>query len=204
MSKFKIGDEVRYVDGDGTVFTIMEYDKVDHNDKMVWLLDNGLFYSDDELELVEETAATFHEDGKFTIEDSEFKITSKPKEDEVVSDENGVSWYDPKFDKRLAGDLESYQEQVKELDKEVEEVLGNYFEKKKQTSDGGSTSYYQLPDGATELFDLINYKNMNFAIGNIFKACYRIGEKEGNDEAYDLRKIIFMAQQELKRIGEDA
>lgn len=71
----------------------------------------------------------------------------------------------------------------------------------KQSSDGGSTSYYKFPEGVTELFDLINHRNMNFAIGNIFKACYRMGEKEGIDDIYDLKKIIFMAEQELKRLG---
>ena len=41
---------------------------------------------------------------------------------------------------------------------------------------------------------------MNFAIGNIFKACYRMGRKEGADELYDLNKIIFFAKREKKRI----
>lgn len=71
----------------------------------------------------------------------------------------------------------------------------------KTASDGGSTSYYSLPEGSKELFDLINHQNMNFAVGNIFKACWRLGRKQGIDNAYDLRKIIFMAEQELKRIG---
>lgn len=35
---------------------------------------------------------------------------------------------------------------------------------------------------------------MDFAIGNIFKACYRLGEKEGTDLLYDLNKIIFFAE----------
>jgi hypothetical protein len=46
------------------------------------------------------------------------------------------------------------------------------------TSDGGSTSYYELPPHATELNDLIEHKGMSFALGNIFKACYRFGEKD--------------------------
>lgn len=37
-------------------------------------------------------------------------------------------------------------------------------------SDGGSTSYYELPAGATELNDLIEHKGMSFTLGNIFKA----------------------------------
>lgn len=71
----------------------------------------------------------------------------------------------------------------------------------KVKSDGGSTSYYLLPEGAIELGDLIEHKNMNFNVGNIFKAAYRLGQKDGNEDAYDLRKIIYFAERELKRIG---
>jgi hypothetical protein len=67
----------------------------------------------------------------------------------------------------------------------------------KTPSDGSSTDYYLIPDGATDLLDLIEYKKMDFGVGNIFKACYRLGEKEGIDLAYDLRKIIFFAQRKL-------
>ena len=66
---------------------------------------------------------------------------------------------------------------------------------------GGSTPHqYSIPSDAKELQDLIEYRNMNFAIGNIFKACYRMGLKEGADELYDLNKIIFFAKREKKRI----
>ncbi|UKK95011.1 hypothetical protein L7D45_14775 [Brucella pseudogrignonensis] len=61
-------------------------------------------------------------------------------------------------------------------------------------SDGGSTSYYELPDGASELNDLIEHKGMSFALGNIFKACYRFGEKDAASRLYDLNKIIFFAE----------
>lgn len=63
-----------------------------------------------------------------------------------------------------------------------------------QTSDGGSTSYYELPANATELNDLIEHKNMSFALGNIFKACYRFGEKDAASRLYDLNKIIYFAE----------
>ncbi|WP_235912514.1 hypothetical protein [Brucella anthropi] len=53
------------------------------------------------------------------------------------------------------------------------------------TSDGGSTSYYELPAGATELNDLIEHKGMSFAPGNIFKACYRFGEKDAANRMYE-------------------
>ncbi len=68
--------------------------------------------------------------------------------------------------------------------------------------DGWSSEYYQIPEGCKELQDIIRFKNMNFARGNIFKAAFRLGEKAGTSEAYDLRKIIWFARDELKRIGE--
>jgi len=64
---------------------------------------------------------------------------------------------------------------------------------------GGSTpKQYQLPDNAKELQDLIEFRNMNFATGNIFKAIYRLGTK--NEPEYELNKIIWFANRELKRI----
>jgi hypothetical protein len=67
-------------------------------------------------------------------------------------------------------------------------------------SDGGSSGYYQLPAAAVEIQDLVEYRNMNFAVGNIFKAAYRMGQKAGNDELYEIRKIIWYANRELVRL----
>jgi hypothetical protein len=64
----------------------------------------------------------------------------------------------------------------------------------KVVSDGGATSYYDLPPSASTLNDLIEHKDMSFALGNIFKACYRFGEKHGNDAVYELNKIIYFAE----------
>lgn len=69
----------------------------------------------------------------------------------------------------------------------------------KVKSDGGSTSYYELPEDAKELNDLIEHKEMNFALGNIFKACYRLGEKEGNDLLYDLNKMVYFANRLINK-----
>lgn len=66
---------------------------------------------------------------------------------------------------------------------------------------GWSSEYYKLPEGAVELQDLIEYRAMNFSVGNIFKAAYRLGHKDGTDAEYDLRKIIWFAQRELDRIA---
>lgn len=56
-------------------------------------------------------------------------------------------------------------------------------------SDGGSSDYYKLPQGATDLQDLIEDAEMSFARGNLFKALYRLGEKAGTSVEYDLNKL---------------
>lgn len=66
---------------------------------------------------------------------------------------------------------------------------------------GGSTpSQYGIPEGATDLQDLIEHREMNFALGNIFKACYRRGVCEHSDELRDMRKILWFAQREVNRL----
>lgn len=71
-------------------------------------------------------------------------------------------------------------------------------------SNGGSTpAQYELPEWATELQDLIEYRGMNFAQGNIFKACYRKDTKNGATWRYDLNKIIFFAERELARLDRE-
>ena len=66
---------------------------------------------------------------------------------------------------------------------------------------GGSTpSQYGLPKDAIDLQDLIEYRSMNFAIGNIFKACYRRGTCSHSDELRDMRKILWFADREIKRL----
>lgn len=75
---------------------------------------------------------------------------------------------------------------------------------KVEKSDGSSTGYYKIQAGATDLIDLIEHKKMSFGTGNIFKAVYRLGEKDGADEAYDLRKIIFFAERRLAELKREA
>ncbi len=71
---------------------------------------------------------------------------------------------------------------------------------KKEVSDGSTASYYELPQGSTELQHLISAKNMNAQIGEIFRACYRYGEVAHSPRERDLKKIIFYAQAELERL----
>ena len=83
---------------------------------------------------------------------------------------------------------ESYYESVIKLSKQVNKI----------TSDGKATEYYDFPIGASTLNDIIEFKDMSFARGNIFKAAYRLGEKEGIDDIYDLNKIIYYAKRLIK------
>jgi hypothetical protein len=73
---------------------------------------------------------------------------------------------------------------------------------KKECNGGSTPSQYELPAGAKELQDLIEYRDMNFACGNILKSCYRMGTKNGAE--YELNKIIWFANRELIRIKKEA
>ena len=70
----------------------------------------------------------------------------------------------------------------------------------KVTSDGSTASYYELPCRAKQLQDLISYRNMNAQIGEIFRACYRMGLVSHSDELRDARKILFYAKAEVARL----
>ena len=67
-------------------------------------------------------------------------------------------------------------------------------------NNGGSTDYYKLPASATDLQDLIEFKNMNFAQGNIFKALYRLNDNHHSDAIRDLNKVVWFAQREIQRL----
>ena len=71
----------------------------------------------------------------------------------------------------------------------------------KEQSDGSTASYYELPENATELQELISAKNMNAQIGEIFRACYRYGEVAHSPMIRDIKKILFYAKAELERLN---
>ena len=68
-------------------------------------------------------------------------------------------------------------------------------------SDGSTANYYELPPEATELQDLIAFRDMNAQMGEIFRACYRYGLVGHSPRKRDLKKIIFYAQAELDRLA---
>ena len=64
-------------------------------------------------------------------------------------------------------------------------------------SDGGASSYYDFPEGAVTLNDVMEelaasrWRGDALHLKDIFKAAWRWGEKEGTTKAYDARKIIY-------------
>lgn len=73
---------------------------------------------------------------------------------------------------------------------------------------GGSADYYKVPcvddDGekyTAECKHIINAKNMNFNMANVFKANFRMGDKQSTTVEYDLEKMIFFTVEELRRLG---
>ena len=70
----------------------------------------------------------------------------------------------------------------------------------KETSDGSTATYYELPSYATELQHLIAHKNMNAQMGEIFRATYRYDQVAHSDMLRDIRKIKFYAAAEEDRL----
>ena len=68
-----------------------------------------------------------------------------------------------------------------------------------QQNNGGSSDWYLLPDNAKTLQDLIEHRNMNGAVKDMFKACYRLGIKT-EDELRDLNKTAYYALREIGRV----
>lgn len=93
-----------------------------------------------------------------------------------------------------------------ELDEQIklqaESVMLNYKNQEPlhEIPGGSCPSQYGLPENCKELQDLIEYREMNFALGNIFKAVYRMGSCSHSDKVRDLNKIIWFANRELERI----
>lgn len=65
-------------------------------------------------------------------------------------------------------------------------------------SDGGPTDYYKFLSDEVDLSDVIERLNMPFSRANIFKACMRLGQKDGTAIMYDLNKMEFFIQRMKK------
>jgi len=64
-------------------------------------------------------------------------------------------------------------------------------------SDGGPSAYYDLPETARTLNDVIEWKGEtqwlgdSFHLSNVTKAAWRWGVKDGTTKEYDARKFIY-------------
>ena len=86
---------------------------------------------------------------------------------------------------------------------EWDEASENFYDNDPGRSDGSTAKYYELPDHAEELQDLISYKDMNAQIGEIFRSCYRYGQVSNSDKMRDINKIIFYAEAEKKTLSRE-
>jgi hypothetical protein len=82
---------------------------------------------------------------------------------------------------------------------EGREYRDNFDERVTSDAGGSTDSQYKLPKGATQLQDLIEHRDMDFSLGNIFKACYRLGEKDSVSVMYDLKKIKWFVERMIAR-----
>ena len=86
---------------------------------------------------------------------------------------------------------------------EEDQIVDLQYEPKdiKHKPEGGPAYYYDFPKNVITLNDLIEFKEMDFHRGNIFKACWRWGEKSGVAKEYDARKIIYSGARILMRLS---
>ena len=68
-------------------------------------------------------------------------------------------------------------------------------------ADGLASSYYDIPEGAKDMVDLMQYKNMNHGVGEAFCALYRLNDKD--TRVRNLQKVIYYAGRELERLEKE-
>ena len=89
---------------------------------------------------------------------------------------------------------------IPKIDKKIESNY-NIEQKDSSINNGGNTSYYDIPEHAKNVQDLIEHFGMNFAQGNILKAAYCLTSNRHNGTNYEreLNKIIWFCKRELSR-----
>lgn len=105
--------------------------------------------------------------------------------DDMLSHSCHMPW-----DMHMSGSL-SYYEMVK-ADKKFKDSYNK--------SNGLTADYYKLPPDSTQLQHLINHKNMNANIGEIFRTAYRYGKASHSDCLRDANKIKFYIEAEIERL----
>lgn len=92
-----------------------------------------------------------------------------------------------------------YKERQDSLQIRAEQAIEPRNTQKRKS--GGSTHYYALPPGATQLHQLIRHKKMGHGIGEAFCSLYRLddnGERKRN-----LEKVLFYVQLELDAMTQE-
>lgn len=132
---------------------------------------------------------------------SKTKKLGESRMDMIGQNGNDGLAYDPLEKARSfmhAVDLETAarREREERAMKAIAEIHG----KDDSRSDGSTASYYELPEGATELQQLISHRNMNAQLGEIFRAAYRYGMASHSDQLRDAKKIKFYIDAEIERL----
>ena len=103
-------------------------------------------------------------------------------------------------DNRLFDEVVDKDSECDQADGKRKQIGGNHYAKHTiqpcsanptSHNNGGSTDYYKLPVGATELQDIIEHKNMHWNVANMFKALYRMGQQDHSSIERDLNKIEY-------------
>ncbi len=87
-----------------------------------------------------------------------------------------------------------------DLKAQAEERRIQLAQEHKEVSDGSTANYYELPEGATEIQDLISHKNMNGQMAEIFRAVYRYGQVQHSPRMRDAKKIKYYIDAEIARL----
>jgi len=117
------------------------------------------------------------------------------KENPDATTKQAAEWARCSYNTAWSIKQEFCQEKPKALEKRLEEIAPVV-----SVSDGSTASYYELPKGATELQDLISFKDMNAQMGEIFRGAYRYGQASHSDRLRDAKKIRFYIDAEIKRL----
>lgn len=114
----------------------------------------------------------------------------KIDEDNIKFEETKNAFINGQWIKSIRGTMKSIGAKNYVLEDDLQSKQNN----------GGSSDWYLLPDNAKTLQDLIEHRNMNGAVKDMFKACYRLGIKT-EDELRDLNKTAYYALREIGRVS---
>ncbi len=120
-------------------------------------------------------------------------------ETDIKTTLNGLDVIDGKEKKYDIEDVDKDFKTFSNLNKQIKK-LASEESTEKEASDGSTAGYYELPDNAEELQDLISFRNMNAQMGEVFRECYRYGMASHCDKMRGAKKIKFYIDAEIARM----